>query len=33
VVEFEAGLPADLAAVLAVLRRASRRNDVPLTKD
>jgi len=33
VVEFEAALPADLAAVLAVLRRASRRNDVPLTKD
>lgn len=32
-VTFEAGLPADLKAVLATLRRASRRHDVPLTED
>jgi 23S rRNA pseudouridine1911/1915/1917 synthase len=32
-VAFEAGLPADLKNVLATLRRASRRHDIPLTKD
>lgn len=32
-VAFEADLPADLKAVLATLRRASRRHDAPLTKD